>query len=83
MPKERLVYKVHFNESVFICDVDATYHVDGNYGADADGNNGEARLFIDDVRVIEVRDEKKNIITWQALPIELKEKILKSVDEHL
>lgn len=82
MPKQTLTYKVYFEDDVYSATVDVTYHVDGNYGADADGNRGYPHLFIDDARIVKVTNSIDDIPPSE-LPDELKQKILEAIDEHI
>lgn len=83
MAQQRIVYKVYLNDEMFVCDANVTYHTDHDFGADADNRRGICRRIIDDVHVTEILDDAGNYLNWQILPIELKNKILKEVDNHI
>lgn len=44
----------------YYSDAEVDYTVDEHYGEDADGNRGVSRYFIEDVRIINVRDDNEN-----------------------
>lgn len=85
MPKQRLTYMVYFGpeQEAYVCEVDAMYHIDHAFGADADGKRGTCRTIIDDVHLVEVVDGNQQYMNLLALPPGLKEKIIQAVDEHL
>ena len=51
-----------FDEVSYIAEVQVEYYVDKDYGADADGNRGEARLIIEDYKVLSIRDDAGRIV---------------------
>lgn len=83
MPKQILHYKIESDGDIYVCKVEATYHVDGNWNADADGNRGTPRLFIDDVHIIDVMCDGCKVENTNNISPELKSKILAAVDEHI
>lgn len=46
-----------FNDESYLAECDVEFHTDDNYGADADGNRGVFRLFIDEVTVLSIENE--------------------------
>lgn len=49
MPQEKITGRMMIGEDEVIIDGIVHYHVDNNYGADADNKRGERRTIIDDV----------------------------------
>lgn len=60
-------FKVEFEECNYIADADVHWHADYNYGADADGNRGIYKRFIDDVTINSVEGENGRIAPSDAL----------------
>ena len=60
MQKEILTYRVYWDEESFIATVEASFHIERNHGADADGRRGAPRTFIDDVLIVKVTDDAGN-----------------------
>ena len=57
MPKELITGKMMLGEKEVVIDGRVHYHVDKNWGADADNRRGEVRTIIDDVTDIGFYDE--------------------------
>lgn len=81
--KKLLQYSVELDDFEYQCVVDVEFHVDEDYGADADGNRGEPRLFIDDVKILDVYYEIDGKFTSIVPGITLEELILSKVDDKL
>ena len=81
MPKEILQFRVYWDDESFDAQVEATYHVDGLYGADADGNRGSPRLFVDDVKIIKITNDQNQEI--KDIPEGLRDTIAAGVDERI
>lgn len=54
--KKGLSFQLEFKKSRYEIRVEVDYHIDANYGADADGNNGEVRLMLDHLHCINVHN---------------------------
>ena len=81
MQKEILTYRVYWDEESFIATVEASFHIERNHGADADGRRGAPRTFIDDVLIVKVTDDAGNDLT--VVPDGLKNTILSVVEDHI
>lgn len=82
MPRQQLNYSVYYEEEAYSCRVDVSYHIDPDYGANADGRYGYRRVFIDDAHIMEITSEI-GTMPMNEIPDELREKILIAIDEHL
>lgn len=59
------------------------YHEEENYGADADGNRGGYRSFMDRIDVIEVREAGEIIETWAALIAAIECEIIDNFNDYI
>lgn len=55
--------------------VSIKYHVDNTYGADADGNRGEPRTFIDDIKIMGIIDNTGRLLDPHTISEKMVEKI--------
>lgn len=60
--KEVVTTHMEMGQSIINIDGYVHYHVEMNYGEDADGNRGEKRIFVDDVTNIQAYTEGLDII---------------------
>lgn len=81
--KRLLNYTVELDGTEYNCVVDVDFHVDPNYGADADGNRGAPRRFIDDVKLIDVFTNYDNQFKSIDPGDTLRELILSKIDDQL
>lgn len=58
--RELVTSKIILNDVEFIVNGYVHYNVDKKYGADADGNRGEKRVFVDDVTDIQAFDRMED-----------------------
>lgn len=61
----------------FTAEINIDYHVDPNYGADADGNRGVEVLFINEIKVYSCFDQSSNMV---ELP--LSDKMMDAIWEY-
>lgn len=54
--------KFNINDDPYEANVSVVYHDESNYGADADGNRGTTRRFIDDVIIRGVIDKRAKLV---------------------
>ena len=70
--KQYVKFKLETNINTYEISGWVVYDVDKNYGADADGNRGTSRTFIDDYDII-------NIVNIKRPDVELKKRISQDV----
>ena len=81
--KRLLNYTVELDGTEYNCIVDVDYHIAQNYGADADGNRGTPKRFIDDVKILDVFTNYDNKFVSLEPGDTLRDLILGRVDEEL
>lgn len=79
--KKTINKEVWIDDEVFTVEARVTWTVDNDYGADADGNRGESRLFIDDVEILSVQDEEGYFIDRPNLKEIISDRIDVSSDD--
>ena len=67
--------KVECNGTEYDVDVSIRYHIDKNYGADADGNRGIERVFYDGVEIDFVTEEGIEIHPGPELVAEIESEV--------
>jgi hypothetical protein len=66
------------------CSCQVSYYIDNDYGADADGNRGEPRIFIEDIEILSVYSGTENVEDYllpDEIPAEMKEGIIERARE--
>lgn len=68
-------FEFEFGGEIYWANCDVSYHVDPDFGADADGNRGTTRRFIEDVEILRVE-------TVDGLTVEPDEKMVEFIKEE-
>lgn len=78
--RQILNYNVYYEDDAYRACVQVDYHIDANFGADADGSRGYRRTIVDDARVVSAGLDGSNLI---EIPEGLINAILACVEDHL
>ena len=83
--KKIVKYRAEYEGVFFTLEVEVEYHIDSNYGADADGQRGIERTFIDDVKIISISGQIDEYLVVLEFPKtdDFPELIENRVEEYL
>lgn len=75
-----LIYETEINEYEITADID--YSHDKNYGADADGNRGVSKWFIEDIIITNITSKSGLDIPVKCISVKTYNKIYKKIIDN-
>ena len=74
----------HSGQRQYVIEVDVSYYTERNHGADADGNRGEDRDFIDDIEILSIQNNyTEKYIDLGRIPGKVMQKLYDQVGNQL